>query len=60
MKPVLELVHNGDPYGSGFWASESRDGGRRWFHRGDIGAMPRWWWRRYAHRGGYVLREVES
>lgn len=57
-KPILELSPNGDPFGSGFTASESTDGGRTWFYRGDIGAMPRSFWRAYARRAGKILREV--
>lgn len=59
VKPVLGLSVNGDPYGGGFTASESRDGGKSWFYRGDIGARSRSWWRVYARRSGYVLRERE-
>jgi hypothetical protein len=57
MRSILELSHNGDPYGRGFWASESTDGGASWFFRGDIGARSRVWWRAYARRNGYILRE---
>jgi hypothetical protein len=57
MKRILELEHNGDPYGSGFVASESVDNGHSWFYRGDIGPMPRSFWRAYAKRNGYTLRE---
>lgn len=57
-RPILALAHNGDPYGSGFTASESTDGGRSWVYRGDIGARPRSFWRRYARKGRYILREV--
>jgi len=59
-KPILELSHNGDPYGTGFVASESTDGGETWFYRGDIGAMPRSKWRHYARQHRYILREVAS
>ncbi len=59
-KPILWLQHNGDPYESGFTASESTDGGGSWFYRGDIGTRPRWWWRDYARCNGYTLREVRS
>lgn len=57
-RPILWLEHNGDPYGSGFTASESTDGGESWFYRGDVGAMPRAWWRNYARRNGHTLREA--
>ena len=57
-RPILELQHNGDPYGTGFTATESTDGGHSWFYRGDVGAMPRAWWRTYARRNGYTLREA--
>lgn len=57
MKKILELEHNGDPYGSGFVANESTNEGKDWFYRGDIGAQTRTWWRRYARKNGYVLRE---
>lgn len=57
-KPILWLEHNGDPYGAGFTASESTDGGRTWFYRGDVGAQTRAFWRRYARRFGYILREA--
>lgn len=56
-RPILELSHNGDPYGSGFTATESSDGGHTWYYRGDIGAAPRRFWRGYARRNGYTLRE---
>ena len=55
---IIQLSHNGDPYGSGFVGSESRDGGESWFYRGDIGAQTRQWWRVYARRMGYRLREA--
>lgn len=55
---ILELSHNGDPYGRGFTASESKDNGRSWFYRGDVGARSRAWWRYYARKQGYVLREA--
>lgn len=60
MKDILELTPNGDPYGSGYTASHSSDGGESWFYRGDIGAKPRWWWRRFAFQNGYTLREPRS
>jgi hypothetical protein len=58
MRAILELTENGDPYGRGFTASESTDGGVTWFYRGDIGAMPRRYWRSYARKNNKVLREV--
>lgn len=57
-RPILELVHNGDPFGGGFTARESKDDGETWFHRGGIGARTRQWWRQYARRHGYRLREA--
>jgi len=54
---ILELSHNGDPYGSGFVANQSNDGGHSWFYRGDVGAQTRAWWRSYARKCGYILRE---
>lgn len=55
----LQLEHNGDPYGSGFTATElDRRDATIGVYRGDIGARPRSWWRAYARRNGYVLREV--
>ena len=58
MKTIIEIQGNGDPYGSGFVGSESRDGGASWFYRGDVGAQPRSWWRWYCRRNGYTLREA--
>lgn len=59
-KPILELQPNGDPYGKGYTASESTDGGLSWFYRGDIGARSRNWWRRYAYSYGATLREYRQ
>jgi hypothetical protein len=58
VRPILELSENGDPFGSGYTASESTDGGVTWYYRGDIGARPRSFWRDYARRNGKILREV--
>lgn len=58
-RPILELETNGDPYGRGFTATESTDGGHSWFYRGDKGAMPRRAWRSYARKNGYILREAK-
>lgn len=52
---ILALDHAS---GGGFTASESRDGGKSWFFRGDVGAQSRAAWRRLARREGLVLREV--
>ena len=54
----LHLSPNGDPYGSGFTATETeyRDDNIG-VYRGDIGAQTRQWWRDYANRYGYVLIE---
>jgi hypothetical protein len=57
-KSILQLAHNGDPYGGGFTATQSDTDGVSWFYRGDIGPMPRSFWRRYARLHGYTLREV--
>jgi len=57
-RAILELSHNGDPFGGGFTASESTDGGNSWFYRGDIGARSRDYWRRYAVLTNSILREV--
>lgn len=56
-KDILHIKHNGDPYGSGFDARESNDGGLTWYYRGDSGAHPRWFWRFLARKFGYTLRE---
>lgn len=58
MRPIIEIQANGDPYGRGFVASESKDGGNSWFYRGDVGARSRAWWRVYARRCGAILREA--
>lgn len=57
-RPVIELTHNGDPYGKGFVASESHNDGGSWYYRGDIGARSRTWWRGYCRTHGYRLREA--
>lgn len=56
VRPIIQLDWNGDPYGSGFTGSQNNGDG--WFYRGDIGAMPRAWWRGYAWRMGFILREA--
>lgn len=56
--PIIEIQINGDPYGRGFVGSESKDGGRSWFYRGDVGAQSLAWWRAYARRYGAILREA--
>lgn len=58
-RPVVQLRPNGDYCGRGFTGSQSTDGGRSWYYRGDIGARPRWWWRGYCGRLGFALRERE-
>jgi hypothetical protein len=55
---IIELQHNGDPYGRGFVGSESRDGGASWIFRGDAGARSRAWWRQEARQMNAVLKEV--
>jgi hypothetical protein len=57
-RTIIELSVNGDPYGSGFTGSQSEDGGKSWFYRGDVNQMPRWWWRNYCRRNNIILREV--
>ena len=54
----LRIVHNGDPYGRGFVGSvfESRDA-QYGTYLGDIGAMPRYFWRAYARRNQLILIE---
>ena len=56
---LLELSVNGDPYGSGYTASEYDVKTDGWFYRGDIGAQTRAWWRRYAKKHGFKLRECK-
>jgi len=56
-RKIIELQHNGDPYGRGFVGSESPDNGNSWFYRGDIGAQSRAWWRYYCWKNNYILRE---
>ena len=56
-KDIIEIRHNGDPYGCGFVGSMSTDNGDSWTYRGDIGAQSRQWWRAYCRRNGYTLRE---
>ena len=62
MNKILELSHNGDPYGRGFTATEYKDkveyDSGIGIYRGDIGAMPRAYWRNYAKRNGYTLKEA--
>lgn len=57
MKKIIELNYNGDPYGKGFTGSESSDGGKTWFYRGDIGAAPRSYWRNYCRKFSITLVE---
>lgn len=58
-RPILELRHNGDSFGSGFEAIElDRPDANTGIFRGDLGARPRSWWRLYAARNGYKLREA--
>lgn len=53
---IIAIQPTGDPYGRGFEAIESRDGGASWFFRGDAGAQTREYWRREARRVGAILR----
>lgn len=55
---IIEITQNGDPFGSGFVGSETGDGGRSWFYRGDIGAMPRRFWRNYCRKNKITLRHA--
>jgi len=55
-KPIIEIKLNGDPYGAGYTGSQSDDGGRSWYYRGDVGAQYRRWWRAYCQNQGYILR----
>jgi len=57
-RKLLELSPNGDPFSRGFTASERTENG--WVYRGDIGARSRSWWRNYARKNGYKLREYDS
>lgn len=58
-KKFLVLSHNGDPFGGGFTASEYENRNDQFgVYRGDIGAMPRSFWRTYARKNDYVLVEV--
>lgn len=54
---IIELNVNGDPYGRGYTGSESVDNGKTWYYRGDVGAMPRSWWRNYCRKNNIILRE---
>jgi len=56
MKTIIEIRPNGDPFGSGYEGSQSDDGGKSWFYRGDIGAQPRKYWESYCRNKGYTLR----
>jgi hypothetical protein len=60
MKKIIELSYNGDPYGRGFTASESSDGGLTWFYRGDIGSAPRSYWRNHCRKFKIILREQRN
>ena len=55
-RTIIEIYPNGDPYGSGFEASESTDGGNSWFYRGDVGARTREFWRNYCRKNNCTLR----
>lgn len=54
---IIEIRPNGDPFGSGFTATMSTDGGKTWFYRGDIGARSEKFWRRYCKEHGYGFRK---
>ena len=56
MRTIIEIYPTGDPFGRGFEGSESQDGGKSWFYRGDIGARTREYWRRYSRLIGAILR----
>lgn len=55
-RDILLIKPTGDPYGRGWEAIQSTDGGQTWFYRGDLGRRSRGWWRDYARRMGYTLR----
>jgi hypothetical protein len=57
---IIELQRNGDPFGGGFEGSQSTDGGKTWFYRGDISPAPRSVWRIVAKREGAILREERA
>jgi hypothetical protein len=56
MKTIISIRTNGDPYDSGYVASESTDGGNSWFYRGDVGPRTRQWWRDYCRTNHFTLR----
>lgn len=60
-KPLLELRPNGDPYGSGFnaieYSTKENELNGIGVYRGDLGDQPRSFWRHYAKRNEYRLRE---
>lgn len=55
-RPIIEIYINGDPFGRGFEGSQSDDGGKSWYYRGDVGAQTREYWRQLARVIGAVLR----
>lgn len=55
VKHYIEIRPNGDPYGSGYEGSETRDGGESWVYRGDVGAQSLSWWVDYCDREGIAL-----
>ena len=56
---IIEIRHNGDPYGNGFVGSQSETNGRDWYYLGNYGAQSRAWWRMHAQRLGAILRYAD-
>lgn len=59
-KPIVEIYPTGDPFGRGFEASQSVDGGKSWVYRGDLGRQSREFWRTYCQTKGYILRTRDA
>lgn len=59
-KPIVEIYPTGDPFGRGFEASQSVDGGKSWVYRGDLGRQSREFWRTYCQTKGYTLRTRDA
>ena len=53
---VIEIYPNGDPFGNGYQGSQSNDGGKSWFFRGDVSPQSLEDWRTEAKRIGAVLQ----